>query len=505
MKNYYRILNVGTDASDEEIKKSYYALAKRYHPDHNKGDRAAARRFDDVREAYTILSDPEAREEYDRKLEKETNSRITAADLNDIDSMIARRNFTNEQQLREIQFRAQVQAQAQAQIRAQSKQIHDKAYKEGYERGLKEGSTLADKDMMRVNEDMKAILAENEIYKKRSHEYSGDRSDLEQELFERDRELAQSHDKIAELEEQLKWLRTASQGNDALLGEIDAAHNKGESLAQKIASPASLLASLPPEQQERRLRMKEEVDELCKKIDALETELGKMAEQRKQKLNLTDNEKILSGMENRAQAWAKKVKEDERLAKTTLYGSLGVLIWATDEEVRTAYTRLRNYYAGKNTTEGAAKVKSIDSAYAILSDPVKRRRYNASIGCPEERIELERRLIHENASVQQQYRSQFAANDFWGYFDQLSALALSGDADAQNALGELYMRGERLSRDPEQAAYWFREAFEQKHPAAIYNLGQCYISGEGIARNTVIGQSLLRQAGNLGYTPPAQE
>ncbi|MDZ7266798.1 MAG: molecular chaperone DnaJ [candidate division KSB1 bacterium] len=65
-KDFYRILGVSEDASVEEIKKSYRNLAKKYHPDRNKGDRHAEERFKEINEAYDVLSDPEKRKKYDQ-------------------------------------------------------------------------------------------------------------------------------------------------------------------------------------------------------------------------------------------------------------------------------------------------------------------------------------------------------------------------------------------------------------------------------------------------------
>ncbi len=67
MKDYYAILGVSKDASPEEIKRAYRELAKKYHPDKNRGDPEAEERFKEINEAYAVLSDPEKRAEYDRR------------------------------------------------------------------------------------------------------------------------------------------------------------------------------------------------------------------------------------------------------------------------------------------------------------------------------------------------------------------------------------------------------------------------------------------------------
>jgi molecular chaperone DnaJ len=63
--DYYKTLGVDRKASQEDIKKAYRALARRYHPDANK-DSGAEERFKEISEAYDVLGDPEKRKQYDR-------------------------------------------------------------------------------------------------------------------------------------------------------------------------------------------------------------------------------------------------------------------------------------------------------------------------------------------------------------------------------------------------------------------------------------------------------
>ena len=65
-KDYYKILGVSAQATQDEIKKAYRKLARKYHPDKNKGDARAEERFKEVGEAYEALKDPDKRKQYDQ-------------------------------------------------------------------------------------------------------------------------------------------------------------------------------------------------------------------------------------------------------------------------------------------------------------------------------------------------------------------------------------------------------------------------------------------------------
>ncbi len=65
-RDYYEVLGVGRDASQDEIKRAFRALARKHHPDANQGDPGAEERFKELNEAYSVLSDSERRAAYDR-------------------------------------------------------------------------------------------------------------------------------------------------------------------------------------------------------------------------------------------------------------------------------------------------------------------------------------------------------------------------------------------------------------------------------------------------------
>ena len=71
--NYYQILGLQRDVSQEEIKKAYRRIAKQYHPDSNPGNREAEKKFKEASEAYEVLGNEEKRKNYYHKQTTECN------------------------------------------------------------------------------------------------------------------------------------------------------------------------------------------------------------------------------------------------------------------------------------------------------------------------------------------------------------------------------------------------------------------------------------------------
>lgn len=112
MKNYYKILEVDKNASDEIIERAYKVLVKKYHPDlqteQNKEE--AAKRITIINEAYSILSNPLKRAEYNKKLQKETerNEKIQSETILQNEKLqqddymkIIQENYINNQNLKQ--------------------------------------------------------------------------------------------------------------------------------------------------------------------------------------------------------------------------------------------------------------------------------------------------------------------------------------------------------------------------------------------------------------------
>ena len=77
-KDFYKTLGVSKDVSEEELKKVYRKLARKYHPDSNQGDAGAEAKFKEISEAYSVLSDKTQRQEYDQIRAMGSGARFTA-------------------------------------------------------------------------------------------------------------------------------------------------------------------------------------------------------------------------------------------------------------------------------------------------------------------------------------------------------------------------------------------------------------------------------------------
>lgn len=87
--NYYEVLEISPDASAEEIKKSYRKLAMKYHPDRNDGNKTAEEKFKKLNEAYSVLSDPGKKQDYDFSLKNGFNSREFNSNHEDINEFFS--------------------------------------------------------------------------------------------------------------------------------------------------------------------------------------------------------------------------------------------------------------------------------------------------------------------------------------------------------------------------------------------------------------------------------
>jgi curved DNA-binding protein CbpA len=90
-KDYYSVMGLGPDASEEEIKKAYRKLVMQYHPDRNRNNPEAVETLKGINEAYHVLGDRERKSAYDRSLRGWTDALPfrTYADETDLESFLS--------------------------------------------------------------------------------------------------------------------------------------------------------------------------------------------------------------------------------------------------------------------------------------------------------------------------------------------------------------------------------------------------------------------------------
>lgn len=137
MKNYYEILEVDKNASQEVIEKAYKALAKKYHPDLQQGiqKQEYAEKMKNINEAYDVLSNDFKREQYNQKLKKIQDENQTIS--KEEQERIIRENYILRQQLNKIDQKKQQQDEGsilnmsrilEQQIRTAQRQAYQDAY-----------------------------------------------------------------------------------------------------------------------------------------------------------------------------------------------------------------------------------------------------------------------------------------------------------------------------------------------------------------------------------------
>lgn len=91
--DYYRLLGIPPDSDQQRIRAAYRSLAKRFHPDTNRGSEAAAELFRQVNSAYRILSDPARRTRYDEELASRHQSQATVTPVKPASSLDPAQKF----------------------------------------------------------------------------------------------------------------------------------------------------------------------------------------------------------------------------------------------------------------------------------------------------------------------------------------------------------------------------------------------------------------------------
>lgn len=590
MKNYYKTMGLKPTATEKEIKSAYRLLAKRYHPDVNPGNAAAAEKFADLTEAYGILSDPAKKAEYDRQVSEMLQQRAGqggGAFNNNPYSAYAQNQYPNgyaqyaqaQAQYAQAQAQAQARQQQYAQVRrqyaqaqyaqqhqqqqqyaqqqqsfanryaqyaqAQQAQIQQlvkkvaEAQKAGYAKGFEAGTADATRKMTIESDKLKAEI---EIMKHSDAENKAEIARLKRQLDATESDFEAMKIGFFDAEEKMRAEIDALDAELEKMREEQAGKSKRaasdsekiKSLKEKLAECEKTTSLLKSKLAETESSLAETTGRLLKKETTLtdmklennklsaekkffEDEYEKaraLVEQQKEEIEMlndtvsqwedfSDSIDTAEAMKNLKSQWEKELREAKKKLKNTYYGKLGILHNATEEEVKESFRKIVKRYTKKAETDKAYEVKlqEVNEAFKVLSNAKKRAAYNAEIGVTDEEIAVFNEDKRKHEESMERLENEQGERDFWAYVEDLMYSAQTGDAESQVKLGEMYLKGDELEKDVEQAVYWFKEGAKLKYPRAYFMLGVCFILGEGVEKDTDKAEGFLKQAVKAGYEP----
>lgn len=480
MRNYYKVMGLKFEATDDEIKRTYRELAKQCHPDMHPDDKDAAARFAEISEAYETLGDSARRAEYDRQVQEMMAARRAAAQQQQQQQQRQQQQQQRQQQQRTMppnfsQAFHQNFNQAQANAFRMAADAQTAGYNRGYSQGFNDAKTQAEQTFA-------ALKRENAQLKKRVEE-AEQREKLAAEQRKADEKAAEirTADLVKpsqgkESEKQMRHrIEKMTEELTAMTGRIDRATAERRYYEEQYATAKAELAAVTEELEITRQQL------------ATWEEYGKT-------LDAADD------IEKTEVEWERLKRGYKKRSKPTHYGTLGVMFYASIEEIKDAYHKLVDRYKKRADTDkkAAEKLFAVNDAFKVLSDAQQKEAYDAEQGFTQEECA---QAIETQAKYEQQLQTLYAEKEeqeFKAYLEDLMYSAQVGDAEAQNTLGEMYYYGDEIEKDWEQAVYWFKEAAKQRHPEAMFNLGRCFIGGEGVEADAARGNGFVKQAAALG-------
>lgn len=550
MKNYYKIMGLKNTATDGEIKSTYRLLAKRFHPDVNPGNTVAAEKFAALGEAYEVLGDPARRAEYDRQLAEAMQAAAQQQAARESTYGYARQ--TQNQQAAynaQAQYARQQFMQQQAQMQQWMHKINE-AQHEGYAKGHDAGFNEA---RMKLVPEIEHLKSELDAAKSREADYAAASDRFRKRLESLEKEYESSKKAWAGREEKLnERIEKLAEESAKMREETDKMRKEQTGKAKRAETDSEIIERLKTQLEESKDEneaLKKDVQTQKKRIIALESENGELTskmfkkdtaitdlkldntrlagekkyfedEYSKVKASLDEKEQAIAmlndtvaqwedfsasldtaeAMKSLKNQWDKQLRDLKKKLKNTHYGTLGVLYIATDEEIKDAFRKLVKKYTKKAETdkEFEAKLFAVNEAAKVLTDPEKRKNYDAEIGVTDEEIAAFAEEKRKHDESMEKLEHEAGEQEFWAYVEELMYNAQTGDGESQNTLGEMYIMGDELDRDPEQAVYWFKEAAKSKHPEAFYNLGICFLIGDGTDKDEEKGKGFIKQAAKLG-------
>lgn len=459
MNNYYTILGLQESATDEQIKQAYRTLAKRYHPDLHPNDEDTAKKFALVNEAMEVLGNPTKRKEYDTKRANEKR----AADAN-----------ARAEAVRAAQARAAAARAAQGQrpaggmggmggggsMYAGSAQGAAAVINDAYRRGYNEASAMF-QQQRNVAVDTWKKSAEN--WKAEAERW---KAEAERWRHEADRQRAETEEYMRDVD----TLKAALERTRARAADAEAAARRAET----------------------ELRVQTGVTEIAKKSVADEAaQRDAIRESYEAKLNAerearkySDEDKIrLSREVARLKQEIAELK-GETTASSTTYGSHDF----PHSDTAAAQSYDKPDYTFRETTGGANPYDIPDYSQP---DTTAQNAFTSGIEYPDTATHREERT--------EEPAKPTVTEDVITKITELSARALGeDDGDAALTLGKMYMSGESVPKKEKDAMLWFKRGAETGNAEAIFNLGLCYVYGNGCDPDYDKGMAFIKEAAAKG-------
>lgn len=525
MKNYYKTLGIKMNSNESEIKQAFRNLAKKYHPDMNPNNEVASNMFKEIGEANEILSDTIKRAEYDKQVSALMANQRAAQNARTAYNTQSQYNVNPQGGYQFNQAGAAFQFQQQS-YQQQAYQMASDAQKQGYSQGYQQGVIDTQKKMNAQSGDLKRQIITmqtriNEL-EERAHEVeekakreterimaqakeqinnlNSQKIKLEQQAISEkaDEEKSKKEDELADIErdslEREKTESDQAENERKLKDELEFERAKvSEELVNQLMEVSDQLNQSKIEReylQSEKYRLETELSAITEELDGLRVTVAGWEEFGKHQAEYQD-------AQSAEEEWSRKDKEDKKRAKGTYYGDLGLTFWVDFEQITYVYNKLLKRYSKKLDDKSVKRVEEIEAAFQTLSNEDRRNAYNESLGINEIEIEQERRLRMEYEEAMAKFNKQKADAQFWESYEELVVNAEDGDAESQNALGEMFYFGDEIDQDLKQAAYWFKESAKQLYPDSLYNLGVCLLNGEGIAQDESKGKEFIKRAAKM--------
>ncbi|MDE7394704.1 MAG: DnaJ domain-containing protein [Clostridiales bacterium] len=480
MVNYYKVMGLPENATEDQIKQTYRTLAKKYHPDLHPGDKSVVAKFEEIGEAAAVLGDKQKRAKYDEELK-------------------ASRNPPPRPQVHPQGAHTQGARTAGAHAQGGARPMgftpppgvgpaEVMLAREYYRRGYEEAFHSAEAHYATVVES----------WRKRSDE-------AQFTITQMRAEQAADKQKIAERDRRIRELTSNKQQETEAMDEMSEQLGKRIDLLEEQLSAArsQIYEGKEALNKEREARLKAEAD-----MTRLANELAKIKNENsglKDSLNdweeYGQEEEENENLHAICDKWEEKLKEVRKQYKKTHYGTLGVPFWATKEEISDAFDKRKKRLSKQvlaGDEEYKRRLKAAADAFKVLSSATARNDYDLSLGISRDDVIAARKSEQEYFDAMDRLNEKAYNESVYAYIDELIEDATAGDGEAALTLGAMYLAGESIAQNAEEAVHWFEVGAENGCEEARYYLGLCYLNGEGVATDAEKGAALIKQAAEGG-------